>query len=173
MTSIAILLTACTSNADTKKMAATSSGTPALTAQWWQWVKSAPRHMDPVSDLSGERCSVGQSGDIWFLAGGYGSSKVSRTCSIPKGKKIFLPLINFSRWPGRSEITLTCDQAKAEIAPNNDSAIELYAEIDGKKISGLKHHRLITEKCFDIYARVPRTQNVYRAYPAASVGYGY
>ena len=41
-----------------------------LSASWWQWAMSAPQDINPVADLSGAHCDVGQQGNIWFLAGG-------------------------------------------------------------------------------------------------------
>ena len=38
---------------------------------------------------------LGQRGSNWFLAGTFGASTVTRTCSIPEGATLFFPVINF------------------------------------------------------------------------------
>src|SRR4051794_36336370 len=67
---------------------------PQLAAEWWQWAMSAPDEENPVTDTTGSNCATGQRGPVWFLAGGFGSSKVHRVCSIPAGKVLFFPVIN-------------------------------------------------------------------------------
>ena len=66
---------------------------------WWQWTYTMPKEVSPVRDNTGENCHVGQKGDVWFLAGGYGTSKISRECVIPEGKHIFFPVINMVYYP--------------------------------------------------------------------------
>jgi len=52
----------------------------ALSIAWWQWAMSIPDEVNPVRDLTGANCDVGQQGKVWFLAGGFGSSKIRRKC---------------------------------------------------------------------------------------------
>lgn len=63
-------------------------------ARWWQWALSIPWGKNPVADTTGEHCAEGQVGNVWFLAGSFGSDPVERTCTVPKGKPLFFPLIN-------------------------------------------------------------------------------
>ena len=49
---------------------------------WWNWAVSQPAEASPVTDETGARCNVGQSGPVFFLAGTTGGS-VTRTCSVP------------------------------------------------------------------------------------------
>lgn len=87
-----------------------------LSAQWWQWANSIPIVDNPMLDnkdikdktgkilsKAGAKCSVGQQGNIWFLAGifyptifnkGTTETAVTRTCSIPEGKMLFVPVFN-------------------------------------------------------------------------------
>src|SRR6185312_15274252 len=51
--------------------------------RWWQWAASFDHADSPIVDRTGQRCSAGQSGDVWFLAGVYGSAPVRRTCHVP------------------------------------------------------------------------------------------
>lgn len=142
-----------------------------LTTDWWQWAMSIPAETSPVRDLTGSNCAVGQQGSVWFLAGGYGSSKIHRACSIPEGKILFFPLINMGYWPQKGNNSMTCQQAKAGAALNNETAIDLFAEIDGIAINELKQYRISSNECFDIFERIPSGQHPYNASPSASDGY--
>jgi len=67
-----------------------------LTAQWWQWALSIPTGVNPLKDLSGANCMVGQRGSIWFLAGPtlFDFTAVTRHCSVPQGVTLFFPIVN-------------------------------------------------------------------------------
>src|ERR1700682_1095100 len=41
---------------------------------WWEWVLSQPFATNPVLDLTGEQCANRQRGQVWFLAGSFGSA---------------------------------------------------------------------------------------------------
>ena len=142
-----------------------------LSAAWWQWAFSAPSEVNPVGDRSGEHCSVNQRGRVWFLAGGFGSSRISRRCEVPAGKHLFFPIINMVYYPRAANTGFTCEQARRNAALNNDTAVELFAAIDGVPIADLKRFRASTNVCFDILDRVPKEVGAYRAYPSASDGY--
>ena len=141
------------------------------TTDWWQWAMSFPPETSPVRDLTGSNCALGQQGLVWFLSGGFGSAKIHRTCTIPEGKILFFPLINMSYWPDKANNGSTCQQAMAGAALNNDTAIDLFAEIDGVAVNDLKKYRASSSECFDIFERIPPDQRPYNAYPSASDGY--
>src|SRR5690348_4878465 len=61
---------------------------------WWQWAGSFEQHDSPVADRSGASCGRKQSGQVWFLAGTYGSARTLRRCTVPAGKYLFFPLVN-------------------------------------------------------------------------------
>ncbi|WOB06930.1 hypothetical protein [Piscinibacter gummiphilus] len=142
-----------------------------LTEQWWQWAMAVPRQQSPVSDPSGARCGDGQTGSTWFLAGGFGSSKIRRKCTVPAGRSLFFPLINTVYYAARDAETFTCERAKSLAKLTNDTAIDLFAEVDGTPIGNLKAYRFASDRCFNIFSRVPRTQSAYNAYPSATDGY--
>ena len=131
----------------------------------------APDEENPVNDLTGSNCAVGQRGAVWFLAGGFGSTKVRRVCTVPAGRALFFPVINMAYWPRRGNTAYTCPQAKAAAAVNNDAALDLFAEIDGVAIEQIKQHRVSSEECFDIFSRVSPERRSYNGYPAATDGY--
>ena len=56
---------------------------------WWNWITSIPEENNPVGDETGEKCTIGQKGPVWFLPGTSGG-KLERTCTVPAGKALFL-----------------------------------------------------------------------------------
>ncbi len=65
-------------------------------AAWWQWVASVPADHHPLLDETGADAAQGQSGSVWFLAGVFNATGTAeRTITIPPGKALFFPLINF------------------------------------------------------------------------------
>ena len=147
------------------------TATPELAAHWWQWTKSAPAPVNPVRDLSGEHCAVGQTGSVWFLAGGYGSSKIRRRCTVPADQALFFPVINMVHYPHPNGAEYTCDRAKTDAAVNNDTALELFAELDGVSIEIGEQQRIRSEDCFDIFERVSPRPDGLRGYPSATDGF--
>lgn len=141
--------------------------TAQLTAEWWQWAMSTPGDKNPVRDLTGVNCDLGQKGSFWFLAGGFGSSKIHRTCIVPKDKILFFPLINVVYYQRPDYPSYSCEEAKTSAKLTNEAAFDLFAEIDGINIKNLKQYRVSSDKCFDVFARIPS----YSSYPSASDGY--
>jgi len=120
--------------------------------RWWEWASSFPSATSPIADRSGERCGAGQSGEVWFLAGAFGSSLVQRQCKVPRDKYLFFPLINYVVFPNRDS-PLTCEQATEKAREITDSPTVLVAEIDGTTIPNLAGHRQATLDCFDLAAK--------------------
>jgi hypothetical protein len=63
------------------------------TQKWWQWLLSIPTSENPAIDTTGKYCGVGQNGSVWFLAGTTGGKNI-RTCTIPSGVSILIPVLN-------------------------------------------------------------------------------
>src|SRR5215813_2847791 len=61
---------------------------------WWQWALSIPAKAYPPMDPDGAQCGTLQRGQVWFLAG-TGAGSVTRTCTIPSGRAILIPIINY------------------------------------------------------------------------------
>jgi hypothetical protein len=105
-------------------------------ARWWQWFFSVPASKNPGLATNGAvDCSVGQSGDVWFLAGYFlGSGNFTRSCTIRAGKTLFIPLVN--SWADNICNTppLTVDQLRAVAANFVSAPAKLHASIDGSPI---------------------------------------
>jgi hypothetical protein len=131
-------------------------------ARWWQWAYQTPVHGSrgevtpflagngtPQSPASVD-CSYGQSGHVWFLGGTYqptfpGGTAVSffanRSCTIPSGTTLFLPIIN-SEWDNVNvvgELPFTMDEAqlRAKAAADIDSIQSMSATVDGRPVAGV------------------------------------
>jgi hypothetical protein len=65
-------------------------------ATWWQWALGQPTPVNPLLDTSGQFCATGQKGAVWFLAGTFGSSPVTRACTVPTGQALFFQSLMLS-----------------------------------------------------------------------------
>lgn len=142
-----------------------------LSNEWWQWARATPDDINPLLDQTGTHCASGQQGAVWFLAGGFGSARIRRVCTIPSGKALFFPVINMVHWRSNDSRNYTCNQAKAAAALNNETALDLFAELDGVAINDIQKYRVRSARCFNIFGRVPKSENPYNAFPSASDGY--
>lgn len=103
-------------------------------ARWWEWALSIPVTNNPLLDETGANCGVGQYyGNVWFLAGTFGGPVV-RNCTVPRGKALFFPLVNYVGWRTGSEPSLpTLLELRAETATEIDAVTDLFCTVDGKK----------------------------------------
>jgi hypothetical protein len=115
----------------------------AWTARFAQWRHSLPMAIDPGADPTGERCGYGQVGPVFFLVQS-GEEPAERTCTIPAGTAVLLPLLDAScttieppPFFGRDEAELrACTEAL--FAPR----AELTAVVDGVAIPNLDRYRV-------------------------------
>jgi hypothetical protein len=110
-------------------------------AKWWQWVVAIPKESNPLTDNTGKNCAINQNGPVWFLAGTTGGS-VTRQCTVPAGKAILVPIINFEcsfvEYPNlKSESELrTCAKSQT------DQVTSLQASIDGINLQNPSNYRV-------------------------------
>ena len=107
-----------------------------LNASWWQWFFSVRASKNPGLATNGAvDCRVGQSGDVWFLAGYFlGSGTFTRSCTIPAGKALFIPLIN--SWADNICNTppFTVEHLRALAESLAIPSTNLHAIIDGRSL---------------------------------------
>jgi len=104
--------------------------------RWWQWVFSLPANNSPILDTGD--CSAGQSGPVWFLAGAFVPTTVTRTCTIPAGKALFFPLANaWADNTGCPYTTLTVEDLKALVVRLVDGVGPIACTIDGVPVRGV------------------------------------
>ena len=125
-------------------------------AAWWQWAFSIPVASHPLFD-NGD-CSIGQSGDVWFLGGKFCQTgqpcngTATRYCSVPKGKSLYFPLNNVAdtapeepNWGCGNSLPPLVGGTIAEMRQCVALFVDgtnLEADLDGFQIRNLKSHRV-------------------------------
>ena len=65
-------------------------------AAWWQWIAKFGASPNPFTAAGNVDCRLGQQGSVWFLAGNPGPDAVVRSCTIPAGKALLIPVLNMA-----------------------------------------------------------------------------
>jgi hypothetical protein len=107
-------------------------------AKWWNWTVSIPTAQHPRDDYTPEKCHVNQQGPVWFLADQLGGRE-ERTCTIPAGKAIFIPLLVGECEYSTPDIKTDDDLRRCATAGNEYGVIE--AKVDGIKLKSLEQYR--------------------------------
>ena len=107
-------------------------------AKWWQWTFSIPTAQHPRDEYTPEKCAINQEGPVWFLADQLGGRE-ERTCTIPAGKAIFVPLLVGLCDYGQSDVKSDEDLRRCSKAGNEYGVIE--ATVDGVKLKNLEQYR--------------------------------
>ena len=112
--------------------------------RWDQWLLKTPviNGSHPLLDPSGTvDCSVGQRGDVWFLAG-FAKSQASRTCAkpLPAGTDLFFPVIDqlylaFATDPANQRTPAFCRSNSYERQDVVNTT--LSATIDGRPVDNM------------------------------------
>jgi hypothetical protein len=64
-------------------------------ALWQQWAIGTPAANNPVLDTTGANCAVNQPvPGVFFLAGTFDGSAVTRSCTVPVGTSFLVPMLN-------------------------------------------------------------------------------
>jgi hypothetical protein len=97
---------------------------------WWSWALGFPAATNPVLSDGNVDCVVGQSGNVWFLAGTFGG-KAERTCTIKKGKALFFPILNSVTFaPDFCKDVTTC-RVDADNSLTQSGKFEWTCTVDG------------------------------------------
>jgi hypothetical protein len=127
---------------------------------WWQWSLGIPAvdpegNENPMVDTDGSSCALGQSGDVWFLAGTWGGNDelVTRECTVPTGTRFFFPIlnevwVNFPEFGDDPDNTL---EDMLEFIAFDPDDVEMSAEIDGVPVKDLKSYRAFSEEPFQVH----------------------
>jgi len=125
-----------------------------FTARWWQWAEFMP--IAPFLDPDGRLCDIDQEGPVWFLAGTDGTFNVKRTCVIPKGRYILVPIINMryssTRQHNGKPLPLPCKVLQESAAVNNDRLGSAIVLIDGVRVTNVAKYRVRSNGCFPLVA---------------------
>ena len=108
-------------------------------AEWWKWVTEIPAAVNPQLDETGEFCSLGQSGNVWFLGSSFGFGQWERACEVPTGKAIFFPIVPAVFWAPEDGQTEEEIRALANAAMDGVDLLE--CTIDGVPLKNLFDYR--------------------------------
>jgi len=106
--------------------------------KWWNWTLSIPKGEHPRDAYTPEKCKANQGGPVWFLADELGGRE-ERTCTIPAGKAIMVPLLTGECGYEVPEVKNDADMRTCASAGNEYGAIE--ATVDGVKLKNLESYR--------------------------------
>ena len=107
-------------------------------AKWWNWTLSIPKGEHPRDDFTPEKCAANQGGPVWFLADHLGGRE-ERTCHIPAGRAILIPILTGECGYEVPEVKNEEDMRDCATAGNEYGVIE--ATVDGVKIKDLESYR--------------------------------
>jgi hypothetical protein len=115
---------------------------------FWRWILPIPAKDNPFNDNTGEKCALDQSNlnsSVFYLAPN-GGGHSDRTCSVPAGKGLMIPVMHVEcsefESPGATPAELT-DCAKSD----QDKTNSLYLKLDDKEytMNDLIKYRTRTE----------------------------
>lgn len=113
---------------------------------FWKWVISLPKNMNPWDDPTGKNCANGQlemNSSVFYLSGNGGGKTLDRTCKVPAGKGLFIPVSPMEI--SDKEVPNASVERLHEIAKKDqDSVTSLSLKIGDKEYSfeDLKKYRI-------------------------------
>jgi hypothetical protein len=114
------------------------------TTKWWQWFLSIPKEKNPALDTTGENCDINQDeSGVWFLAGTVGG-RVERTCFVPDGKAVLLPIIGFATSYAENPDLKTEDDLIRNAKSNIDDIQNRQATINGFGLNDFDYCRILS-----------------------------
>jgi hypothetical protein len=115
-------------------------------AEWWQYILGLPTYANPAFDTTGHLCNVAQDGPVFFLAGYFGGSSVTRQCTIKGSKYFFFPLINVECSNIESPPffgATPCDRrACANVNIDTVNATSLKVKVDNQYVKHPRNYRV-------------------------------
>lgn len=121
--------------------------------KYWQWIISIPSDVSPVNDKTGDRCGYDQLNSTFpvFYLSDAGGGKAERTCKVPLGKGLLIPLMTVE--VSDKEVPNVPIEDLHKIAKKDqDSVTSLYLKINDKEylFEDLKKYRTHTSD-FEVY----------------------
>ena len=113
---------------------------------FWKLITSLPTDVNPWNDETGKNCANGQLGmnsSVFYLSGNGGGITLDRTCKVPAGKGLFIPVSPMEI--SKAEVPNASVERLHEIAKNDqDSITSLSLKIGDKAYSmeDLKKYRV-------------------------------
>jgi hypothetical protein len=151
-------------------------------ARWWQYVFGLPEANNPLSDTTGAQCGLGQWGPVFFLVGTTGGDPVVRSCTIPAGKGLLIPVVNFGGAVPDDAGTIEEVTGIAASAADLIDVSTLSVTIDGVAVKNLGDFRFrspifsftgSTPNIFSVYGCVITAPHCYEGFHDQAVADGY
>ena len=113
--------------------------------KWWQWLLKIPQSSSPLADMTGKNAYIRQiESNVFFLCQtneGIKERPERRIC-IPRGKSIFMPILN---WISNFYEDGRTEEELVEAARNRMNAItNMHFEFGGDNIEGLEKYRFLS-----------------------------
>jgi len=118
---------------------------------FWKWVISIPEDKSPWSDQTGANCAYGQSANSSvFYLGSNGGGTSYRTCKVPAGKSLFIP-VSPMEITDKESPNSSIDQLNQISKQDQDSVTTLHLKIGDKDYNyqDLLKYRVHTD-AFDV-----------------------
>ena len=109
--------------------------------KWWQWNVGFGAEDHPRDHFSPQTCKLNQNGPVWFLPDLL-SGMQDRSCTIPQGKAILVPLLTGSCWNDHLDPELETDSGLRKCAMQGNEYGEITATIDGRNLQNLQDSRI-------------------------------
>ena len=103
---------------------------------FWKWVISFPIDKSPWKDQTGANCDNGQSktnSSVFYLSGNGGGTS-ARTCKVPAGKGLFIP-VSPSEVSDKEAPNASVEYLQKLAKKDQDSVTSLYLKINDKEYS--------------------------------------
>ena len=110
-------------------------------AAWWKWGLEQPVTGHPFNDDPAFNVAAGQSDDVWFLAGVFGT--VTRTVTIPEATPLFIGIANAEGSDLEGLGTTEAERrASAEFFADHIVTTSLFCLIDGVTVRNITTYRV-------------------------------
>lgn len=118
---------------------------------FWNWILAIPAEDNPFDDQTGEKCATGQSNtsSIFYLSPNSGGKSV-RTCEVPVGKALFIPLMP-AEYSDLEKRGASVEQLTETVKKDQDAVNNLYLKIDDReyKYDNLTKYRINPTEPFE------------------------
>jgi hypothetical protein len=119
------------------------------TAKWWQWLISIPLESNPGIDATGEKFDVNQNDPhVVFLVGTFGGS-AERNYTIPAGKSVLFPIINFTTSYIEEPALKTESELKSRAKQDIDDIVNKDVTVDDMELQNVEKYR-VQSPVFDL-----------------------
>lgn len=118
--------------------------------EWWKQMFTTPGNENPLLDSTGSSVLKGlaaANNEVLFLAGVFNTSGTAvRTATIPAGKSLFFPIINFVYDSVEVSPVMTPDAMQQALAERMATVKDMSVTIDGQSVPDLNSYRAIGER---------------------------